>query len=143
MKIVRTIIFLLCLPNVALVPTTSDNQTIELNFLSNEITQCLDTLKKASQDFEQKYGDTSKLICTTCKEKKLAYGEITGWVLARFLESCADKNKFDTTKKMLIETSNGLSQKTPDELLDFMLRMANDLQVSCSHCQAKHWRIVD
>lgn len=142
MRAFNLIIFLLCMSCISLAPNTFDVPSDELIQCCNEYIQYLGELQKASQDFEQKYNDEPRLQCTKCKDKKLSYGEIVGWVIGHSAQALAAVDKFNMAKKVLIETIEGLSQKTPDELSDFMLRTANDLQVVCSHCQAKHWEVI-
>ena len=142
MKVVNAIIFLLCLTHLTLTPTQLDTQSTELIQRCNEYIQYLDELQTASQYFEQKYNDEPRFQCAACKEKKLSYGEIVGWAIGRLAQDVADENKFNTTKKVLIEMIEGLFQLTPDELLDFMLNMANDLRGCCSHCRANHWQLL-
>ncbi len=142
MKIFNLIIFLLCMPYATLVPTTPDEQIAEASQYLNEYIHYLDELQKATQFFEQKYNDEPKFQCTNCSEKKLSYGEIVGWIIGQSMAALENVDKFNEAKKILLETIEGLLNKTPDELSDFMLSTANNLQVKCSHCQANHWTII-
>lgn len=142
MKIVSTIIFLACLPIAILASDAFNIASAELIQCCNEYAQYLGELQEASQHFEQTYSDSPRLLCTSCKTKKMNYGEIVGWIIGRSMESLVDVNKFNVMRKVLIETIEGLSKKTPLELSDFMLHTANDLQVSCSRCQEKNWELI-
>jgi hypothetical protein len=99
---------------------------------------------KMIADFEDKYGYKPRLLCTTCKKDTQSEGSVLGSIFLALIDIDADQKRLYAAKKLLTEAVEIFPYKELDELLEFMARAANELQMPCDgyKCLGRHWEII-
>ena len=136
-KIYVIIIFCACLFSNALAATPLVNNGC------NELVQYAENVIKTTAIFEQKYGNKLLLECIACKKEKLTHGDFLGLVLMQSIDAFVNPDKPNAAKTNLDEALAIFPQKTLEELVHFMLRVANELQIICAKCGEKNWKICE
>lgn len=112
---------------------------------ARERQQVAPTVLKMIQDFEDKYGYRQCLLCITCKKHTVSVGAVLGWIyLAQIDICCEDRIQVSKARRLLAEAIEIFPYKELDELLEFVARTANELQMPCDDrkCRGKHWEII-
>ena len=144
MKILRIITLLvLCLSYTTLKSKKFNEQSTQFNQDSHELIQYCEKIIKISVAFEKKYTNQDRLRCATCKKGILTHGDFLGLVCLSSMDFFIGENKLSPAKKLMDEAFEIFPQKPLNELMAFMLRAANELQISCEKCSRKHWEVIE
>lgn len=123
----------------------SSARTAELEAKARESQNVAHTVIKMTQAFEDKYGYRQCLVCTTCKKYTVSVGAVLGYIyLAQIDAFCEDPNRISKARRLLAEAIEIFPYKELDELLEFMARTANELEMPCD-CRkylGKHWKTI-
>ena len=144
MRILRMITLLvLCLPYTILKPEKAVEQSTQSNQDPYGLVQYCEKVIKMSEAFGDKYSNQPRFMCTTCKKEILTHGDLIGLIFLCSMDVFTGVNKFSAAKKIMDEALEIFPQKPLDELVNFMLCAANDLQIGCVKCPGKHWTIIE
>lgn len=112
------------------------SQNSEFAKYSKKVTQ-------VSEDFGDKYKNEPRIRCLTCKNYVLTHGELIGQIYVRSIDAFIGVAKFNTAKKLMDEAFEIFPTRPLVELMAFMLRAANELQISCAKCPGNQWAVIE
>ena len=117
----------------------------ELEAKARERQRVAPIVLKMAQDFEDKYGHIQCLSCTTCKKHTVSVGGVVCYIYIAHIDTCCeDQIRISKARKLLAEAIEIFPYKKLDELLEFMARTANELQMPCDDrkCRGTHWEVI-
>ena len=123
--------------------TQSVNSLI-LKLQSKELQDGAHAVIKMIADFGDKYGYKPRLLCATCKKDTQTEGSVLSNIFAALMDVDEDSARLYKARKLLAEAVEIFPYKELDELLEFMARAANELQMPCEgyKCLGTHWEII-
>lgn len=117
----------------------------ELDAKARENQRVAPIVLKIAQDFEDKYGYRQCLLCTTCKKHTVSVGGVVCYIYIAHIDPwCEDPIRVSKARKLLAEAIEIFPYKELDELLEFLARIANELEMPCDDrkCRGTHWEII-
>ncbi len=103
------------------------------------------SLIEGNEQFEKKHTTKPSILCGKCTTKALTLGEFTGGLIGKALKSVENGEDSVAESKMILDDCV-IMMKTGSisEIVDFMVRVANQTKQVCSHCRSNSnsWRKI-
>ena len=141
-----TMLLLMCLLFTQLMITAKHDGSMKGSkhscvFRTKEFDALLVKMSDALLPFIEKHTNNPRLLCTTCKTGTLEPGAV---LVAVWLYTFAGPKHLDASTKLMAEALDVFSRTELDEVVAFIARTANYLELDCSdrRCYGKNWDAI-
>lgn len=95
---------------------------------------------EVTRTYCEKHKEEPSIKCASCLRRLVPTSRFFSSLAAIALRDFTDgKNNYDRMKKLLDDSVAVVAYGSSDEIQNFMLQAANDIQFSCQDCKAHFW----
>ncbi len=154
MKASKKSLVLACLLSTTGMSATQHNRSVEVIQRAysldpaaarlQEVLETILTTVKIAISFEAKYACKAQVRCTTCQQEAVYKLVLDNIALEALDDMAVNQNKINAAKSLMVQALDIFSHRELDEILEFMARAANELEMPCRepNCPGRHWEIV-